>query len=139
MHACLLRIHNHASLLFYLSCFILDNRSRSYAVMLSKQRPIFLHAYIIHLAVFYYMLIVSRMIFELLADSLFVAICHLDWLHGRKYGTVSYHPASSMFYLIFFILCQFQGKLTGTLPDSIAWVTCVKLANPVCCVLGVGC
>jgi hypothetical protein len=44
-----------------------------------------------------------------------------------------------MFYLIFFILCQFQGKLTGTLLDSNARVTCVKLANPACCVLGVRC
>jgi hypothetical protein len=123
----------------YLSCFIFDNRSWSYVVTLSKQRSIFRHAYVIHSAVFYYMFIISRMIFKLPADSLFVAICRLDWLHGRKYGTVWYHPASSMFYLIFFILCQFQGKLTGTLPNSNARVTCVKLANPACCVLGVRC
>jgi hypothetical protein len=38
-----------------------------------------------------------------------------NWLWGRKYGTVWYHPASSRFYLTVFILCQFQGKLTGTL------------------------
>jgi hypothetical protein len=88
MHACLLRIHDHASLLFYLSCIILDNRSCSYVVMLSKQRPIFRQAYVIHSTVFYYMLIVSRMMFELPADSLFVVICRLDWLYGRKYGTV---------------------------------------------------
>jgi hypothetical protein len=34
---------------------------------------------------------------------------------------------------------QFQGKLTGTLPDSDARVTCVKPANSACCVLGVRC
>jgi hypothetical protein len=54
-----------------------------------------------------------------------------------KYGTVWYHPASSRFYLTIFILCQFLRKLTGTLPDSDARATCVKLANPACCVLGV--
>jgi hypothetical protein len=36
----------------------------------------------------------------------------------------------------FFILCQFQGKLTGTLPDS---STCVKPAFSAFCVLGVRC
>jgi hypothetical protein len=34
MHACLLQIHDHASLLFNLSCFILDNRSWLRAVMI---------------------------------------------------------------------------------------------------------
>jgi hypothetical protein len=47
--------------------------------------------------------------------QLVVAICRFDWLRSRKYGTVWYHLASSRFYLTFFILCQFQGKLTGTL------------------------
>jgi hypothetical protein len=42
------------------------------------------------------------MMLKLLTDSLFVAICRSDWLHGRKYGTVWYHPASSRFYLTFF-------------------------------------
>jgi hypothetical protein len=77
--------------------------------------------------------------FELLRDSLFVAICRANWLHSRKYGTVWYHPTSSRFYLTVFILCQFQGKLTGTLPDSNARATCVKPANPACCVLDVRC
>jgi hypothetical protein len=65
--------------------------------------------------------------FRLLTNSLFVAICHSKWLHNRKYGTVWYHPASSRFYLTIFILCQFPGKLTGTLPNSDARATCVKL------------
>jgi hypothetical protein len=81
----------------------------------------------------------SRMTFGLLADSLFVAICRSNWLYSCKYGTVWYHPASSRFYLTFFILCQFQGKLTGTLLDSDARATCVKPANSACCVLGVRC
>jgi hypothetical protein len=78
------------------------------------------------------------MMFELLTDSLFVAICRSNWLYSRKYRTVWYHPASSRFYLIVFILCQFQGKLTSTLPDSTPGPR-VKLANPACCVLGVRC
>jgi hypothetical protein len=81
----------------------------------------------------------SRMMFELLTDSLFVAICRSNWLYSRKYGNVWYHPASSSFYLTVFILCQFQGKLTGTLPDSDTRATCVKPANSACCVLGVRC
>jgi hypothetical protein len=32
MHACLLKIHDHASLSFILSCFTLDNRSCALAV-----------------------------------------------------------------------------------------------------------
>jgi hypothetical protein len=40
------------------------------------------------------------------------------------------------FYLTSFILCQFQGKLTGTLPDS---AMCVKPADSACCVLGMRC
>jgi hypothetical protein len=66
-----------------------------------------------------YMLLSNcRMMFKLLTDSLFIAICRSNWLHSRKYGTFWYHPASSRFYLTIFMLCQFQGKLTGTLPDS---------------------
>jgi hypothetical protein len=79
------------------------------------------------------------MMFELLTDSLYVAICHSNWLYSRKYGTVWYPPASSRFYLTVFILCQFQGKLTGTLPDSDARATCVKPTNSACYVLGVRC
>jgi hypothetical protein len=87
-----------------------------------------------------YMLFINcRMRFKLLTDSLFIAICRSNWLHSRKYGIVWYHPASSRFYLTIFILCQFQWKLTGTLPDSNARATCVKLANPACCVLDVRC
>jgi hypothetical protein len=48
MHAYLLQIHDDASLLFNLSCFILDNRSWLRAVTLFKERPIFHHAYVIH-------------------------------------------------------------------------------------------
>jgi hypothetical protein len=77
--------------------------------------------------------------FELLTDSLFVAICRSNWLYSRKYKIVWYHPACSRFYLTAFILCQFQGKMTGTLPDSNARATCVKPANPACYVLGVRC
>jgi hypothetical protein len=77
--------------------------------------------------------------FKLLTDSLFVAICRSNWLYSRKYGTVWYHPASSKFYQTVFILCQFQGKLTGTLPNFDTRATCVKPANPACCVLGVRC
>jgi hypothetical protein len=80
-----------------------------------------------------------RMMNKLLTGSLFVAICRSNWLHSRKYGTVWYHPASYKFYLTIFILCQFQGKLTGTLPDSDAWAMCVKPADSACCVLGVRC
>jgi hypothetical protein len=79
------------------------------------------------------------MMFELLTDSLFLAIWHSNWLYSRKYRTVWYHPASSRFYLTVLILCKFQEKLTGTLPDSDARATCVKTANPACCVLGVRC
>jgi hypothetical protein len=81
----------------------------------------------------------SRMMFRLLTDSLFVAIRRSNWLYSRKHRTAWYHPASSRFYLTVFILCQFQGKLTGTLLDSDARATCVKPANPACCVLGVRC
>jgi hypothetical protein len=77
--------------------------------------------------------------FKLLTDSLFVAICRSNLLYSRKYGTVWYYPASSRFYLTIFILCQFQGKLIGTLPDFDARATCVKPANRACCVLGVRC
>jgi hypothetical protein len=52
MHARLLQIYDHASLLFNLSCFILDNRSWIRTIMLFKYRPIFRHAYVIHSAVF---------------------------------------------------------------------------------------
>jgi hypothetical protein len=47
----------------------------------------------------------SRMMFELLIDSLIVAICHSNWLHSRKYETVWHHLTSSRFYLTIFILC----------------------------------
>jgi hypothetical protein len=57
------------------------------------------------------------MMFKLLTNSLFIAICRPNWLHSRKYGTAWYHPTSSRFYLTIFILYQFQGKLTGMLPD----------------------
>jgi hypothetical protein len=79
------------------------------------------------------------MMFELLTDSFFVAICRSNWLYSHKYGTVWYHRASSRFYLTVFILSQFQEKLTGTLPDSDALATCVKPANSACHVLGVRC
>jgi hypothetical protein len=76
-----------------------------------KQRPIFHHAYVIHSATFYSCALLSRMVFKLLADSLFVAICHSDWLHGRKYGTVRYHPASSMFLSNLFHPLSVSGKI----------------------------
>jgi hypothetical protein len=80
---------------------------------------IFLHVYVIHSAALRSHAFVNcRMVFKLLTDSLFIAIYRSNWLHSRKYGTVWYHPASSRFYLTIFILCQFQGKLTGTIPDS---------------------
>jgi hypothetical protein len=140
MYACLLQIHDHASLLFNLSCFILDNWSWLRAVTLSKLRPIF-SSCLRHPfgSTLFTCFINSRMMLNLLTDSLFVAICHSNWLYSRKYGTVWYYPTSSRFYLIDFILCQFQGKLTGTLPDFDARATCVKPANSACCVLGVRC
>jgi hypothetical protein len=56
------------------------------------------------------------MVSNLLADSFFIAICHLTWLSSRKYGTVWYHPASSkLWYLTTLSFVNFQGKLTGTL------------------------
>jgi hypothetical protein len=69
-----------------------------------------------------------RMMLKLLTDSLFVAICRSNWLHSRKHGTDWYHPVSSTFYLTILFLCQFQGKLTGTLSDSDSRATCVKPA-----------
>jgi hypothetical protein len=62
---------------------------------------------------FIHMLYCSRIAIKLLIDSLFVAICHLDWLHGHKYGTVWYHPASSMFYLLERILMSPRGGWIG--------------------------
>jgi hypothetical protein len=56
------------------------------------------------------------MVSNLLADSFFIAICHLTWLSSRKYGTVWYHPTSSkLWYLTTLSFVNFQGKLTGTL------------------------
>jgi hypothetical protein len=44
--------------------------------------------------------------FSLLADSFFIATCHLTWLSSRKYGTVWYHPASSKLWnLTTFVFC----------------------------------
>jgi hypothetical protein len=102
MHACLLKIHVYASLLFiyhilssiighgYMLQYYLF-KDRSFIMVTSPIRQYFIR-----------LLHCSRMAFKLLIDSLLVAICHLDWHHGRKFGTVWYHPASSMFYLIFF-------------------------------------
>src|ERR671922_135577 len=86
-----------------------------------------------------YMFTYFRMMSKLLTDSLFIAICYSCWLYSRKCGTVWYHPASSMFYLTIFFLCQFREQLTGTLPDSDARATCVKPADLACCVIGVRC
>jgi hypothetical protein len=139
MHACLLWVYDHASLLLILLWFILD-KGHGYMLQrcLNKDRfsSCLRHTFGYTLFTCF---ISSRMMFELLTDSLFVAICHSNWLYSRKYRTAWYHPASSRFYLTFFILCQFQGKLTGTLPDSDARATCVKPANSACCVLGVRC
>jgi hypothetical protein len=55
-----------------------------------------------------YMLYQFRMMFGVLADSLFVAICHFNWLYSRKYGTVWYYPASSRFYLTFSSFVSFR-------------------------------
>jgi hypothetical protein len=50
-----------------------------------------------------------------LADSFHIAMCHLVWLLGRKYGTVWYHPASSkLWYLTALSFVNFQEKLTDT-------------------------
>jgi hypothetical protein len=75
-------------------------KDRSFVILTSSIRQCFT-----------YMLYCSQMVLNLLADSLIVAICHLDWLHGRKYGTVWYHPTSSMFYLIFFHPLSVSGKI----------------------------
>jgi hypothetical protein len=101
--------------LFYCNLFTKIGHDHVRA-MLFKQRPVFRHAYIMHSAIscFFHVLELSNDIQT--ADRLLVvAICHFNWLCSRKYGIVWYHPASSRFYLTAFILCQFSGKLTGTL------------------------
>jgi hypothetical protein len=117
MHACLLQIHDHALpfYLFYHDLSLIIGHGYVLQHCLNKDRFFIMLTLYIQL----------RPMFELLTDSLFVAICHSNWLYSRKYGTVWYHPASSRFYLTVFILSQFQGKLTGTLLDSNAWATCV--------------
>jgi hypothetical protein len=56
--------------------------------------------------------------FSSLADSFFIAICHLTWPSSHKYGTVWYHPASSKLWnLTTLSFVNFQGELTGTSCD----------------------
>jgi hypothetical protein len=75
--------------------------------------------------------------FSSLANSFYIAMCHLVWLLSRKYGTVWYHPASSkLWYLTALSFVNFQEKLTGTSPLLSARV---KPACSACCVFGARC
>jgi hypothetical protein len=52
-----------------------------------------------------------------------VFVIGIEQFHNKPASCQLSSPSSrvvpgSRFYLIIFILCQFQGKLTGTLPDS---------------------
>jgi hypothetical protein len=76
--------------------------------------------------------------FKLLTDSLFVAICHSNWLCSRKYVIVWYHPTSSRFYLIFSSFVSFRenrlARFWISTPGPRVWS---QLSA--CCVLGVRC
>jgi hypothetical protein len=75
--------------------------------------------------------------FNSLANSFYIAMCHLVWLLSRKYGTVWYHPASSkLWYLTFLSFLNFQEKLTGT--SSLLFAR-AKPAFSACCVFGARC
>jgi hypothetical protein len=75
--------------------------------------------------------------FSSLANSFYIAMCHLMWLLSRKYGTVWYHPASSkLWYLTALSFVNFQEKLTGT---SSLLSARVKPACSACCVFGARC
>jgi hypothetical protein len=75
--------------------------------------------------------------FNSLANSFFIAMCHLVWLLSRKYGTVWYHPASSkLWYLTPLSFVNFQEKLTGTSSSLFARA---KPACSACCVFGARC
>jgi hypothetical protein len=71
MHVCLFHIYNHAFTLFTL---FIDYHQKPVMIhvraMLFKQRLIFCHTYVIHSAISCFMFESSRMMFELLADSL---------------------------------------------------------------------
>jgi hypothetical protein len=71
MHACLLHIYNHAFALFifiviYLQKSVMTSREKS----LLKQRLIFNHAYIMHLAISWFHVLKFPNDIKLLADSL---------------------------------------------------------------------
>jgi hypothetical protein len=80
-----------------------------------------------------------RMMFKLLTDSLFLAICRSNWLHSRKYGTVWYHLASSRFLSDYFHPLSVSGKIDWHDSGFNARATCVKPADSACCLLGVRC
>jgi hypothetical protein len=72
-----------------------------------------------------------------LANSFYIAMCHLVWLLSRKYRTVWYHPASSkLWYLTSLSFVNFQEKLTGT--SSLLFAR-AKPACSACCVFGARC
>jgi hypothetical protein len=121
--------------LFYCN-LSLKNRSWSRAAMLFRQRPIFHHAYVMHSAISCLHVLELPNDVQIADRLLVVAICYFDWLCSHKYGTVWYHPAISSFYITVFILCQFQGKLSGTL--RIRQRVLSQLCSA-CCVLDVRC
>jgi hypothetical protein len=75
------------------------------------------------------------MIFNLLTDSFFVAICLSIWRFGRKYGTVWYHPASSNFLSNYFSSFVSFRKIDSHASDLPRVLSQHRSA---CCVLGVG-
>jgi hypothetical protein len=134
MHACLLHIYNHAFTLFVLiviypkklvmamreQCYL--NRDRSFVVLTSRIR---LYPVSCFKALEWYL------------NCWQIACCSymsFYWLSSRKYGTVWYHPASSMFYLTIFILWQFQENWLARFGSG----TCFKRGSA-CCVLGARC
>jgi hypothetical protein len=94
------------------------------------------HAHVIHSAVFFFSHKFPT-VFNSLANSFYIAMCHLVWLLSRKYGTVWYHPTSSkLWYLTSLSFVNFQEKLTGT--SSLLFAR-AKPACSACCVFGVRC
>jgi hypothetical protein len=75
------------------------------------------------------------MIFNLLTDSFFVAICLSIWLFGGKYRTVWYHPASSKFLSNYFSSFVSFRKIDWHASDSTRVLSQLRSA---CCVLGAG-
>jgi hypothetical protein len=90
---------------------------------------------------FFYMLTCftyCRMLLYLSTDDSFIAMCLAIWLHSRRYGTVWLQPACSSFYLnIFCPFVSFEANWLARFRKRTLRATCVKPANPACCVIGV--